>query len=91
MSHFIVTSEHPPDAVTSTSKAWMDGTGSNLRRKVHAWLLERALRRAEAQLQALDDRTLHDIGIHRSEIGSVLRDRTGERARNFMMSIAGLP
>ena len=38
-----------------------------------------ALRSAEKQLQSLDDRTLKDIGIQRSEISSIIRDHTGER------------
>lgn len=38
-----------------------------------------ALRSAERQLRSLDDRMLRDIGIDRSEIPSIVRDRTGER------------
>jgi uncharacterized protein YjiS (DUF1127 family) len=30
-----------------------------------------AIRTTIAELRSLDDRTLHDIGIHRSEIGSI--------------------
>ncbi len=37
------------------------------------------LRAATAQLHALDQRMLKDIGLDRSEIVSVLTDRTGER------------
>jgi uncharacterized protein YjiS (DUF1127 family) len=35
----------------------------------------RAVRRAERELYALDDRTLKDIGIARSEIHSAVRER----------------
>ncbi len=43
----------------------------------------RAFRTARSQLMALDDRMLKDIGISRSEITSVLRDRSGERRIDF--------
>ncbi len=39
-------------------------------------------RRMLAQLRRLDDHTLKDIGMVRSELISVSRDRTGERRRS---------
>jgi uncharacterized protein YjiS (DUF1127 family) len=39
----------------------------------------RAFRRAESELMVLDDHTLKDIGLDRSEIGSALMDHAQER------------
>jgi uncharacterized protein YjiS (DUF1127 family) len=39
-----------------------------------AFLKHRALRRAEAELKALDDRMLKDMGLCRGEIGSMLME-----------------
>ncbi|MGE0766472.1 MAG: DUF1127 domain-containing protein [Hyphomicrobiaceae bacterium] len=36
-------------------------------------------RKALAELSALDNRMLRDIGIDRSEINSIVNDKTGER------------
>ena len=41
-------------------------------KRIAELLAHRALRAAEAHLYALDDRTLKDIGLHRSEIRSTL-------------------
>ena len=46
----------------------------------------RSYRKAEADLQALSDRMLKDIGIDRSEIGSVVRDLNKERIRRHAAS-----
>lgn len=51
---------------------------------IAALVAHRTLKVAAAELDALDDRTLKDIGVHRSEITSMLQDlanRTGERRR----------
>ena len=48
---------------------------------IQAFLNYRALRRTEVELQSLSDRTLRDIGLTRSEIGSVLRNLAKEHRR----------
>jgi uncharacterized protein YjiS (DUF1127 family) len=48
-----------------------------------AYTAHRARQIAKARLMALDERMLKDIGIHRSEIHSVLMDRARQRRRGF--------
>jgi len=45
-----------------------------------AWMRWHSIRRTEAQLRSCSDSVLKDIGIHRSEIGS-LASAAGERRR----------
>lgn len=49
------------------------------RKAIDAFVAWRAFRRAESELMTLDDRTLKDIGLDRSEIGSALMDHAQER------------
>ena len=50
-----------------------------VKKTITALVANRALRKAKAELLALDDRMLKDIGFDRSEIGSVLMDQAPER------------
>jgi uncharacterized protein YjiS (DUF1127 family) len=58
-------------------------------RIAHAWrgYWERRARRATIELlSSLDDRTLQDIGVGRSEITSAVYGRRGERTRCYQES-----
>ena len=50
-----------------------------VRTRLEAHAEERARCHTMRILRALDDRTLKDIGLHRSEIGSLAYGRRGER------------
>ena len=62
-----------------------------LRSSLAAYLAYRAFCRSEAQLMALDDRALKDIGLDRSEIGSVLVDDAHERRNGVRCSTSRWP
>ena len=52
-------------------------------------LLARRLRRAEAELLALDDRILKGIGLNRSELGSLLMDYVQQRTSGVRQNRLG--
>ena len=71
-------------AVPSSRSIWavpMAGVAAVFSRAWKAYKAFRAFHITKAQLMALDVRMLQDIGIDRSEIGSVLVDRAHERRR----------
>jgi uncharacterized protein YjiS (DUF1127 family) len=49
----------------------------------HAYWRRKARRATLMLLRSLDDRALHDIGIDRSEIESVVHHRSGDRLRRY--------
>lgn len=61
----------------ASPRAWRDFNLPALRHMTRAFGKWRAVRRAERELYALDDRMLKDIGIARSEIHSAVRERQG--------------
>ena len=48
-----------------------------------SYICYRSFRKAEMELQALDDRMLADIGVHRSEITSVLSSAALQRRNTW--------
>jgi|RhiMetdeSRZDD1v2_1073273.scaffolds.fasta_scaffold1358641_1 uncharacterized protein YjiS (DUF1127 family) len=68
----------PARAATPAPGAWRRSLGAlgrlvvrSVRNGVNAWMMRRAIE----SLQALDDRTLADIGMHRSEIEHAVRQQ----------------
>ena len=59
------------------------GPAGTLRRWWCALWAARARRGTVALLRGLDDRTLQDIGVERSEIESLVYGRSGERVRTY--------
>jgi uncharacterized protein YjiS (DUF1127 family) len=62
--------------------------GRGVLRLWHAYRAHREHRAAKAQLMALDDHMLKDIGLDRSEIDSVLLDTSQDRRRSTRPSMA---
>jgi uncharacterized protein YjiS (DUF1127 family) len=72
----------------STSAPAADHTASHgalgvLQGLWRAYWAQRARRTTAFLLRSLDDRTLADIGLERSEIESVVRDKSGQRLRAY--------
>ena len=59
---------------------------TSLGRWWHAYWAHRAQRASVHLLSSLDDRTLQDIGVNRSEIESVVYSKYGERRRHYQPS-----
>jgi uncharacterized protein YjiS (DUF1127 family) len=69
---------------TSTFPSHDDGgLAVAISRRFRAWQERRARRVTVETLNALDDRTLSDIGLARSEILSIVNDRRNERLRRY--------
>ena len=67
----------------SHAEASSSGPGHSLRRWWEAYWAHRAQRASVHLLSSLDDRTLQDIGVNRSEIESIVYARSGERLRRY--------
>jgi uncharacterized protein YjiS (DUF1127 family) len=70
----------------SHAQAASSGPGHSLRRWWEAYWARRAQRAGVHLLSSLDDRTLRDIGVNRSEIESIVYARSGERLRRYELS-----
>ena len=67
----------------SHAEASSSGPGHSLRRWWETYWARRAQRASVHLLSSLDDRTLQDIGVNRSEIESVVYAKSGERLRQY--------
>jgi uncharacterized protein YjiS (DUF1127 family) len=57
--------------------------GDLLKQAWHAYWARKGRRATVYMLRSLDDHALHDIGVHRSEIESLVYGRSGERQRRY--------
>jgi uncharacterized protein YjiS (DUF1127 family) len=70
----------PSQSLTARTDLWVVQSLRNLWR---AYWARRARRASILLLSSLDDRTLADIGLARSEIESVVHDRSRQRMRYY--------
>ena len=62
-----------------------------LRSTAAAWQCRRRRRAALRELESLDDHILHDIGIHRSELGSLVAEVIGAAPATRRAAMRSLP
>jgi uncharacterized protein YjiS (DUF1127 family) len=67
----------------SHAQASTSGLGDSLRRWWGGYWARRAQRASVHLLSSLDDRTLQDIGVNRSEIESIVYAKSCERLRCY--------
>ena len=67
----------------TTFRNEQSGLAAAISRRLRAWQDRRARRLTVETLNALDDRTLADIGLGRTEILSIVNDRRNERLRRY--------
>lgn len=77
---------HRADALAQLAAALTEGASEWARRAWGRWLQRRRARSIRDALAELDDHTLRDLGLHRSEIGSLAAEVAGETARERMLS-----
>jgi uncharacterized protein YjiS (DUF1127 family) len=65
------------------AKSGSHGFGITLKRLWNAYWAHRAQSATVFLLRGLDDRTLQDIGVERSEIESVVYSRSSDRLRRY--------
>lgn len=71
--------------------AMVDAAGAAARRWIGRYRERRRAAAAREALRELDDRTLHDIGLDRSEIASVTAEWTGDAERSRLQLAASGP
>ena len=78
-----MTHHHPITTAESSAGLYSTGMAARIAKAWHAYWRRRAQLTTIHLLHTLDDRTLHDIGVSRSEITSLVYGRHGERKRCY--------
>ena len=84
------TSVHPLHAPTALQH-FVLAVVAALRSTAAAWERSRRRRAALSELESLDDHILQDIGVHRSELPSLVAEMTGEAVATRSAVIRSLP